>query len=93
MEFLTGSRQIPEISRTYAIGGQQIVLRKIEILCVESTEEEGRLKKVTEILSEAIYAYLKQKTLVHKQSPLRGKENSVDYRREQSGNWNQGSER
>ena len=70
-----GFRQTPEIFRMYALGGQQIVFRKVEILCVESTEEEGRLKKVTELLSEGVYACLKQNTLVRKQSPLRGSEN------------------
>jgi hypothetical protein len=59
----------------YALGGQHIVLRKVEISYVEETEEEGKLKRVTEILSEGVYAYLKHKGSVRMESPLRGKEN------------------
>jgi hypothetical protein len=59
----------------YALGEQHIVFRKVEILCVEETEEEGKLKRVTEILSKGVYAYLKHKGSVRKQSPLRGEEN------------------
>jgi hypothetical protein len=51
------------------------VLRKVEVSCVEETKPEGKLKKITEILSEAIYAYLKHKGAVRKPSPLRRKEN------------------
>jgi len=56
-------------------GGQQIVLRKVEVLYVEATEEEGKPRKLVEILSEGVYAYLKHKALVRKESPLRGEEN------------------
>ena len=70
-----GSRQIPEISRMYALGGHQIVLRRVEVWYVEATEEEGKLRELVEILSGAVYAYLKHKGSVCKESPLRGKEN------------------
>ena len=59
----------------YAIGGQQIVLRKVEVSYLEATEEAEKLKKVTEILSEGVYAYLKHKGSVRKGWPLGGKEN------------------
>jgi len=59
--------------------GQQIVLRRVEVSYLEATEEEGKLKKVTEILSEAVYAHLRQKEPVHKGSALKGKEKRRDY--------------
>jgi len=59
----------------YAPGEHQIVLRKVEISCVEATEEEGKLRKLVEILSEGVYAYLKQKGRLSKKSSLSGKEN------------------
>ena len=59
----------------YALGGQHIVLRRVEVSYAEATEEEEKLKKVAEILSGAVYAYLKHKSLVRKQSPLRRIEN------------------
>ena len=59
----------------YASGGQQIVLRKVEVLYVEEIEEEGKPSELVEILSEAVYAYLKHNGSVRKESPLRGKEN------------------
>ena len=55
----------------YALGGQYIVLRRVEISYLEADEEEGKLKKVTEILSDAVYAYLKHTGPLRKQSPLR----------------------
>jgi hypothetical protein len=51
------------------------VFRTVEILYVEETEEEGRLTKLVEILSEGVYACLRQEGPVHKESPLNGKEN------------------
>jgi hypothetical protein len=59
----------------YALGGRGIVLRKVEVSYVDATDAEGKLKKVTEILSGAVYAYLTHKGFVRKGWPLRGKEN------------------
>jgi hypothetical protein len=59
----------------YASGGQHIVLRKVEISYVEAMGEEGKPRKLIEILSEGVYAYLKHTASLRKQSPLSGKEN------------------
>jgi len=47
----------------YASGGQHTVLRRVEVSYLDATEEEGKLRKLVEILSEAVCAYLKQKGL------------------------------
>jgi hypothetical protein len=70
-----GSRQIPEIFRMYALGGQHIVLRRVEVLYVEPTEQQGKLGKLVEILSESVYAYLKHKGCFCKGWPPSDKEN------------------
>ena len=57
------------------VRGQGIVLRKVEVSYVDATEEEGKLRKLVEILSEAVYACLKHKGSVRKQLPLSGGEN------------------
>jgi hypothetical protein len=75
MERGRGSRQIPEIFRMYASGGQHIVLRRVEVTYAETTEEEGKLRKLVGILSEGVYVYLKHKSLVHKRLPPGRKEN------------------
>jgi hypothetical protein len=55
----------------YASGGRQIVLRKVEVSLVEVPDKESRRERVAEILSEAVYAYLKHKGFGRRESPLR----------------------
>jgi len=59
----------------YASGGQHIVFRKVEISYAEETVEEGKPRKLVEILSEAVYAHLRHKGSVRKESSPSGKEN------------------
>ena len=51
------------------------MLRTVEVSHVEATEEEGKPRKLVEILSEAVYAYLRQTGRLRKESSLLGKEN------------------
>jgi hypothetical protein len=57
----------------YEAGGQHTVLRRIEVSYVEAREEEGKLRKMVEILSEGVNACLKQKGCVQKDSALSSK--------------------
>jgi len=57
----------------YEVGGQHTVLRRIEVSYVEAREEEGKLRKMVEILSEGVNACLKQKACVQKDSALSSK--------------------
>ena len=51
------------------------MLRKVEVSYAEAEEEEGKLRELVEILSDGVYAHIKQKGSVRKQSSLRGREN------------------
>jgi len=42
---------------------------------LEASDQEQRMEKLIDILSEGVYAHLKKKGLARKQSPPRGKEN------------------
>ncbi len=44
------------------------MFKKIEISYTQATEEKERLKRITEILSEGVYAYLKKNGLLKEDS-------------------------
>ena len=44
----------------YAAGGKLAVINKIKVSYTEATEEKERLNRITEILSEGVYVYLKK---------------------------------
>jgi protein involved in temperature-dependent protein secretion len=48
----------------YAAGGKTAVFKKVEIVYTEIADERERLKSIAEILSEGVYAYLRQNELL-----------------------------
>ncbi|MFC1715628.1 hypothetical protein ACFL6S_18305 [Candidatus Poribacteria bacterium] len=48
----------------YAAGGKTAVSRKVDIVYTEMANKEERLKRIAEILSEGVYAYLKENRLL-----------------------------
>jgi len=44
------------------------VFKKVEISYIETTEGKERLKRITEILSEGVYTYLKKNGLLRENS-------------------------
>ena len=61
------------MSTTMAIGRNSA--RQVFETIQETPDGKQRTDKLVDILSEAVYAYLKQKALVRRESALRGKEN------------------
>ena len=48
----------------YAVGGTPAVMKKVKVSYTEGTDETERLKRVTEILTEGVYSYLKKEGLL-----------------------------
>ena len=48
----------------YAAGGKPAVFKKVEVSYTERADDGERLKRITEILAEGIYAYLKTSGLL-----------------------------
>ena len=43
----------------YAAGEKPVVCKKVEISYTDKTDDQERQKRITEILAEGVYAYLK----------------------------------
>jgi predicted RNA-binding protein with EMAP domain len=48
----------------YAAGGKPTVFKKVEVSYTERTDDGEKLKRITEILAEGVYAYLKTSGLL-----------------------------
>jgi predicted RNA-binding protein with EMAP domain len=48
----------------YAAGGKPAVFKKVEVSYTERTDDGEKLKRITEILAEGVYAYLKTSGLL-----------------------------
>lgn len=48
----------------YAAGGKPAVFKKVEVTYTERADDGERLKRITEILAEGVYAYLKTSGLL-----------------------------
>jgi hypothetical protein len=57
-------RQIPQTLRIHAVGGESAMTMKVEVSYRAGVDEDERLKQVAQILSEAVYAYLKRRGLL-----------------------------
>ena len=48
----------------YAAGGKPAVFKKVKVSYTERTDDGEKLKRITEILAEGVYAYLKTSGLL-----------------------------